>query len=284
MRLRELLWWLAMLARIRGLILELNLSTPPTSATIAPSGSPGLGYEVLLPAYLAERLAAGRAASAGSPEEVQLFTIQYLEGVNQGVSFTPRLIGFASVRERAFFELLTSVKGLGNKRALRAMVVPPGSVARAIADRDARYLQRLPEIGPKLAELIVHELKSKAGGFVDAIGGEPDARESGSAALDGARAEAKPLKRADAPSRAKTPKNATTPPNTPASTGPNTGVPARQPIRETIDALVALGESPIDAERMVMRAVEQSRASGTTLAGQTMSTQELLGAAYAARA
>ena len=57
------------------------------TAQIEPEGSP-LTYEVLLPAYLAERL----RASVGKP--VTLITLQYLEGQGQGTE---------PARELAFF-------------------------------------------------------------------------------------------------------------------------------------------------------------------------------------
>ena len=265
-----------MLARIRGSILALE--TNPPLVVLEPEGQPGLGYEVLLPAYLADQLMASGAGGIGGGGGVggallDLFTIQYLEGVNQGVSFIPRLIGFTSTRDRDFFELLTSVKGLGNKRALRAMALAPSSIARAITERDARFLQRLPEIGPKLAELIVHELKNKVDGFVtlDSPVAAPSAGEPAT------RVEPKPAKKSKG---ATTDTGAKAPAATPAATSHTAPQPAAPPIRQTIDALVALGESPIDAERMVNRAIDKARAAKLALPS---STQELLTAAYAAR-
>lgn len=260
-----------MLARLHGTLSE--LASSPPSAVIVPEGMPGIGYEVLLPAYLSERL-----STAGAGGSVDLYTIQYLEGVNQGVSFTPRLIGFASAEERGFFELLTSVKGLGNKRALRAMVVPPSSIARAIADRDSRYLQRLPEIGPKLAELIVHELKNKVSGYIN-TGGGLDAPEAAPVDAPGAAKGRGKAKGATASSPvgelkpAKAKRAGTDQPVAGAGE-------SRPPIREAIEALVALGESPIDAERMVMRAIERSRSAGGAALD---TTPALLSAAFAAR-
>jgi holliday junction DNA helicase RuvA len=70
----------------------------------------GLVLEVLCPAFLALRL----LPSVG--QSVRLFTIVYLEGQGQGSSFEPRLLGFASASDRAFFEALTSVSGIGNRK------------------------------------------------------------------------------------------------------------------------------------------------------------------------
>eukprot|EP00913_Durusdinium_trenchii_P005960 g5572.t1 len=130
-----------------------------TSCEITPEGS-GLSYEVLLPRYLAER------AVERVGEIITLQTRQHLEAQGQGTSFIPRLIGFETPEERAFFELLTSVKGLGARKALRALAIEPAQIARAISSRDARALQKLPEIGKRLAETIIVELHGKVDGFL----------------------------------------------------------------------------------------------------------------------
>ncbi|MCC6285379.1 MAG: hypothetical protein IT439_08780 [Phycisphaerales bacterium] len=165
----------------------------------------GLAAEVLVPAYLAERLAPDVGAG------VALYTVMYLESQGQGTSFLVRLLGFASASDRAFFNLFTTVKGIGNKRALRAMAAEPGTIARAVRDRDTRTLQQLPEIGKRMAETIIAELSGK----VDAWVGEdrePSRRTEVKGGLSGAALEA-------------------------------------------IAALVALGESETDAEKLVRRAL-----------------------------
>jgi Holliday junction DNA helicase RuvA len=142
-----------MICRITG-VLE---RAEGLSAEVAIPG--GMVHEVLVPAYLAPELA-GRI---GSP--VTLHTLEYLESHNQGASFVPRLVGFARPEERDFFELLTTVKGIGNRKALRALAEPPGVIARAIVSRDTRALQQLPEIGKRLAETMVAELVGKVDRF-----------------------------------------------------------------------------------------------------------------------
>jgi len=86
-------------------------------------------------------------------------------------AFLPRLIGFSTPEQRRFFELFTTVKGLGPRRALRALRAPFEHVAGAIAARDAKFLQSLPEIGKRLAETIIAELHGK----VDAVAPTPGA-------------------------------------------------------------------------------------------------------------
>lgn len=136
-----------------------------------------LTYEVLVPA--ADTMAL--AARIGQP--VRFHTLHYLEGQGQGSSFWPRLIGFQHASDRAFFELFTTVKGIGNRKALRALQLPFAQVAEAIAARDHALLQSLPEIGKRTAETICVELKDKVDPFVRGFGapaaaapGKPAAR------------------------------------------------------------------------------------------------------------
>lgn len=259
-----------MIARITGVLEELDGG----AALIALDG--GLAREVLVPAYLADRLSGKWGGAPAIGATVSLHTLEYLESLNQGASFVPRLIGFAAPLERDFFELLTSVKGLGNKRALRAMTVEPGSIARSIHERDTRALQRLPEIGPKLAELIVHELRGKVERFVHLPG-------AGNVAVqDAASVEPKPSLPAGRTENGASKKprvrlgDASTSPTT-AAAPPTPSVP---PIRQTVETLIALGEAPAEAERLVARAIDRARSAG---APAPMAIQELLTAAYAAR-
>lgn len=244
-----------MIARLTGVLEQVEAG----SVLLGMVG--GVAHEVLIPAYWIRGLEQlGRGAT------VTLHTLEYLESQNQGASFIPRLIGFASPLEREFFELLTSVKGLGNKRALRAMASEPATIARAIHDRDTRALQRLPEIGPKLAELIVHELKSKIGRFCMA---------SASLPMSAASAERSPPETQVEPKSAKKPRLHPTDSGT-APTAPS----LNPPIRQTVETLITLGEAPTDAERLVARAIDRARAAGEQ---PPMKTAELVAAAYAAR-
>lgn len=118
-----------------------------------------LTYELLVPASDSMRL--GIAVG----DRVTFHTLHYLESQGQGSSYIPRLIGFSSREDRSFFELFTSVKGIGNRKALRAMQLPTATIASAIAERDLDLLKSLPEIGKKTAETIVLELREKVGAF-----------------------------------------------------------------------------------------------------------------------
>ena len=102
----------------------------------------------------------------GAP--VTLHTVFYLEGNAVAANFTPRLLGFLSEVERDFFTAFTRVKGVGMRKALRAMSVPAHQIAAAIEAGDERALTALPEIGKKMAAQIVTDLRGHLAGFLTA--------------------------------------------------------------------------------------------------------------------
>jgi len=94
-------------------------------------------------------------------QQTSFHTLHYLESQGQGASYVPRLVGFSSPADRTFFEMLTSVKGLGVRKTLRTMQLPAATIAEAIASGDTDLLRSLPEIGKKTADTIVLELKDR---------------------------------------------------------------------------------------------------------------------------
>jgi holliday junction DNA helicase RuvA len=199
-----------MIGRITGILTSLDELT--ALITCGP-----LAYEVSLPAFLAPRIESQRG------QNVTFITYHYLEGQGQGSSFVPRLIGFATLDERNFFELFTTVKGIGNRKALRAMAVEPSEIARAIARKEAAALTKLPEIGKRLAETIIAELTGKVEAYLT-----PAQVQS----LDAASV------------------NAPTP---------------AQHAQEATLALMALGETRADAEKLVARASDKARREKITV-------------------
>jgi holliday junction DNA helicase RuvA len=143
-----------MIVRIHGLLEAITNGR----AQITLDG--GLTYELLLPAYAAARL----ANSVGST--VTLHTIHFLEVSAQNANMHPRLAAFLTVEDRAFFELFTTVKGIGPRKALKALSLETAQIAAAIADRDLKLLQSLPEIGKRMAETVVATLHGKVDRFV----------------------------------------------------------------------------------------------------------------------
>lgn len=121
-------------------------------------------------AFLLELLvpASDVAALSGSVgRELVFHTLVYMEGDASRGNLTPRLIGFARIKDREFFELFTTVKGIGPKTALRALSAPVGQIAAAIERKDARFLVQLDGIGKRTAELVVAELAGKASRFAE---------------------------------------------------------------------------------------------------------------------
>ena len=164
-----------MIARIEGI-----LDTIAEGSALVRTQT-GLSYEVLLPAYVVGRL----GGSVG--EKITLHTLYFIEGQAQGTTMTPRLAGFTSTEDRRFFELFTTCKGIGNRRALRSMTLETSQIATAIADRDVALLQSLPEIGKRTAETIIATLRGKVDAYVSATAYDGSEREAGSRGGDGPR-------------------------------------------------------------------------------------------------
>lgn len=73
-----------------------------------------------------------------------------------------RLYGFATDAEKAWFNILMTVQGVGARVALSILsVLTPSELASAIALQDKAMVGRANGVGPKLATRIVTELKGK---------------------------------------------------------------------------------------------------------------------------
>ena len=149
-----------MIARISGRLEEVR-----GPAAVVDVGS-GLWYEVLVPACDIERL----RRRVG--QDVVLHTLHYLEGDLSRGAAIPRLLGFLSEQDRRFFQVFTTVKGVGARKALRALARPVAEVAAAIQARDAKLLITLPEIGRRTADTIIAELNGKVDEFAGEIPAE----------------------------------------------------------------------------------------------------------------
>lgn len=74
------------------------------------------------------------------------------------------LYGFYSKNERRFFELLTSVSGIGPKAALSILSAnTPDGLSLAVATGNEKALTVAPGIGKKIAQRVILELKDKIG-------------------------------------------------------------------------------------------------------------------------
>jgi Holliday junction DNA helicase RuvA len=75
--------------------------------------------------------------------------------------------------EKEWHKLLVTVQGVGAKAAMAILgTLGPEGVSRAIALGDAKAIQAAPGVGPKIAQRVVLELKSKAP-TVMAMGANP---------------------------------------------------------------------------------------------------------------
>jgi Holliday junction DNA helicase RuvA len=114
-----------------------------------------------------------------------------------------QLFGFPTMLEKEWHKLLVTVQGVGAKAAMAILgTLGPDGVSRAIALGDAKAIQAAPGVGPKIAQRVVLELKSKAP-TVMAMGANPAA--TAGAVEDDSVIEtvvAKPVKAAPAPSNA----------------------------------------------------------------------------------
>lgn len=110
----------------------------------------GVGYIV----YVSDRTLAGLP---GMGEAVALFTeLLVREDLLQ-------LFGFPTLLEKEWHRLLMTVQGVGAKAAMAILgTLGAEGAARAISLGDARSIQAAPGIGPKIAQRVVLELKSKA--------------------------------------------------------------------------------------------------------------------------
>ena len=111
-----------------------------------------VGYEVLLPAYVIERM---HPSDVGDPLALYIY---YQQTERQP---KPVLIGFNSEEEKEFFQHFISVGDIGPLKAVKAMTLPVGEIARAIETKDQAALKKLKGIGSRTAQKIIATLCGK---------------------------------------------------------------------------------------------------------------------------
>ncbi|SMO93305.1 Holliday junction branch migration protein RuvA [Gracilimonas mengyeensis] len=118
----------------------------------------GVGYRVEISSITQEQL-----KSAGS--EVKLLTYHHITDSDQ------RLFGFFSTDEKALFEKLITVKGVGPKLGLTILSgLPADQLIGAITNSDDKTLSRVNGIGKKTAQRIIVELKDKMAEYAKSAG------------------------------------------------------------------------------------------------------------------
>lgn len=71
------------------------------------------------------------------------------------------LFGFSSLSERAIFDLLLTVSGVGPKTALNVLDHGADAVQKAIGAGDVDFFTNIPRLGKKNAQKIIIELRNK---------------------------------------------------------------------------------------------------------------------------
>lgn len=109
----------------------------------------GVGYAVAVPLSTFDRLPA-------TGETCRLYTSHIIREDDH------LLFGFATPREREFFQTLLGISGIGPKLALNVLSgLTPGELATAITEGDVKRLSSISGVGKKTAERIIVELKDK---------------------------------------------------------------------------------------------------------------------------
>ena len=129
----------------------------------------GLYYELMIPSGLYSQLK--DASTSGS--EISLFTLNFIEAGDRKSYHYPRLVGFTEQIDKEFFQVFTTVPGLGIKKALKSLTLPIREIATAIETKNAATLSRLPGVGGRLADKIIAELSGKMARFALSKGDHP---------------------------------------------------------------------------------------------------------------
>lgn len=140
-----------MFARISGSLVERR-------ADAAVIESAGLGYEIVLPPCIAEKL----PTAPGARLTLEIYAVMNLDGKSGRFTY----YGFTNAVERDFFESLLTVASIGPRSAARAFSAPMSTIAAAIDRGDHVFLKSLPGIGQQKARDIVAKLQGKVTKFL----------------------------------------------------------------------------------------------------------------------
>ena len=133
-----------MISSLRGAVLQIN----PDSLVVEAGG---VGYKVFVPASVFDGL-------YGVGRSVFLHTHHIFREDGQA------LYGFSTEEQRALFELLLTVQGVGPKLALAVLSSLSIDVLRSVvAQEQPEVISRVKGVGRKTAEKIVFSLKDKLG-------------------------------------------------------------------------------------------------------------------------
>jgi holliday junction DNA helicase RuvA len=139
-----------MIAHLRGIIFEKH----PNQVVVEAAG---VGYDVQIPISTFTSL-----GEVGTPVSLRIHTHVREDAL--------QLFGFATAEEKALFERLISISGIGPRLGITVLsgLAAPELVS-AIRNGDVHRLIRIPGVGKKTAERIVLELRDKVAA-IDAAG------------------------------------------------------------------------------------------------------------------
>jgi Holliday junction DNA helicase RuvA len=145
-----------MIALLNGVLVEKH----PNQAIVDVAG---VGYDVTIPVSTYSKL-----PETGSPVRLRVYTHVREDAL--------ALYGFLSPDEKALFEKLISVSGIGPKMAVAVLSgIGAAELIQFIRRGEVERLVRIPGVGKKTAERIVLELRDK----VPAASGETEAAPAG---------------------------------------------------------------------------------------------------------
>lgn len=140
-----------MIAHLRGVLLEKH----PNQAIVDVGG---VGYELTIPVSTFTTL-----PDVGGETKLRVHTHVREDALT--------LFGFATREEKALFEKLISVSGIGPKLAVTVLSgLAASELINAIRSGDVHSLVRIPGIGKKTAERLILELKEKMDIATGAVG------------------------------------------------------------------------------------------------------------------
>ncbi|MCB2154431.1 Holliday junction branch migration protein RuvA [bacterium] len=123
----------------------------------------GVRFQVEIPASTA-----GQLGASGDPAEV-LTRLSF--NANDG---TFSLYGFATPMERDCFDVLTSMSGIGPRKALAILSqIEVAAFANAIVNKDIAYVGKIKGVGKKTAERLIVELREKMVPFMGSASAAP---------------------------------------------------------------------------------------------------------------
>ncbi len=135
-----------MIARLSGILIEKSITQCVVDVR-------GIGYRVVVPLTTFYEL-----PEIGQPVVIHIHTHVREDAFN--------LYGFHSMEDRAVFQLMISVSGIGPKLAINILSgIAAGGLIQAVTKEDLKRLTGIPGVGKKTAERMILEMKDKAAKF-----------------------------------------------------------------------------------------------------------------------